>query len=276
MPRLPRHAGGGRRADAGRATPTEVRAALTAGADVVKMFPASSVGGPAHIRALRSVLPDVAFCPTGGVEPGNVAAYLAAGAAFVGMGGALVDERSIAAGDRGCDRGGGAACARHTMTMDLLCMGEPMLEFNQLPPQPDGTRHYLEGHGGDTSNAAIAAARQGARVGYITALGQDMPGDSFMDLWAREGVDASTVLRTDRWLTGVYFVTHDDPRAPLPALPHELGGCDVFARRPARRRSRRARMFYVSGISQGISDSAADAVFAAIDIARRNGAKGCV
>ena len=49
---------------------------------------------------LRSVLPTVAFCPTGGVEPSNVAAYLAAGAAFVGMGGALVDERRIAAGDR--------------------------------------------------------------------------------------------------------------------------------------------------------------------------------
>jgi 2-dehydro-3-deoxyphosphogluconate aldolase/(4S)-4-hydroxy-2-oxoglutarate aldolase len=85
----------------GALTPTEVRAALTAGADVVKVFPASSVGGPGHIRALRSVLPDVAFCPTGGVDPGNVAAYLAAGAAFVGMGGALVDERSIASGDRG-------------------------------------------------------------------------------------------------------------------------------------------------------------------------------
>jgi 2-dehydro-3-deoxyphosphogluconate aldolase/(4S)-4-hydroxy-2-oxoglutarate aldolase len=84
----------------GALTPTEVRAALAAGADVVKVFPASSAGGPAHIRALHSVLPDVAFCPTGGVEPGNVAAYLAAGAAFVGMGGALVDEKRIAAGDR--------------------------------------------------------------------------------------------------------------------------------------------------------------------------------
>jgi 2-dehydro-3-deoxyphosphogluconate aldolase / (4S)-4-hydroxy-2-oxoglutarate aldolase len=84
----------------GALTPTEVRAALNAGADAVKVFPASSVGGPAHIRALHSVLPNVAFCPTGGVEPGNVAAYLAAGAAFVGMGGALVDEKRIAAGDR--------------------------------------------------------------------------------------------------------------------------------------------------------------------------------
>ena len=84
----------------GAVTPTEVRGALAAGADAVKVFPAASVGGPAHIRALRSVFPDVAFCPTGGVEPGNVAAYLAAGAAFVGMGGALVDEARVAAGDR--------------------------------------------------------------------------------------------------------------------------------------------------------------------------------
>ena len=84
----------------GAVTPTEVRAALRAGADVVKVFPAASAGGPAHIRALASVLPQVAFCPTGGVDPGNFAAYLAAGAAFVGMGGALVDEKRIAAGDR--------------------------------------------------------------------------------------------------------------------------------------------------------------------------------
>ena len=85
----------------GALTPTEVRAALAAGADAVKIFPASSVGGPAHLAALRSVFPGVAFCPTGGVGPGDVPAYLAAGAAFVGMGGALVDAKRIAAGDKG-------------------------------------------------------------------------------------------------------------------------------------------------------------------------------
>jgi 2-dehydro-3-deoxyphosphogluconate aldolase/(4S)-4-hydroxy-2-oxoglutarate aldolase len=84
----------------GAMTPTEVRHALHAGADVVKIFPASSAGAAGHIKALASVFPGVAFCPTGGVEPGNVATYLAAGAAFVGMGGALVDERRIAAGDQ--------------------------------------------------------------------------------------------------------------------------------------------------------------------------------
>ncbi len=83
----------------GALTPTEVRAALAAGADVVKVFPASSVGGPAHVKALRSVFPEVVFCPTGGVDARNLPDYLAAGAAFVGIGGRLVDESLIAAGD---------------------------------------------------------------------------------------------------------------------------------------------------------------------------------
>jgi len=84
----------------GAMTPTEVRAALQAGADVVKIFPASSAGGPAHIKALRAVFPDVAFCPTGGVDARNAPDYLAAGAAFVGIGGKLVDEALLERGDR--------------------------------------------------------------------------------------------------------------------------------------------------------------------------------
>lgn len=84
----------------GALTPSEVRAALAAGTDVVKVFPASSAGGPAHIRALKSVFPDVTFCPTGGVDPSNLRQWLDAGAAFVGIGGKLVDPKLIAAGDK--------------------------------------------------------------------------------------------------------------------------------------------------------------------------------
>lgn len=84
----------------GALTPDEVVEALEGFADVVKIFPAASMGGPAHLRALRSVFPDVPFCPTGGVDPANLRAYLDAGAAFVGIGGKLVDETLIAAGDK--------------------------------------------------------------------------------------------------------------------------------------------------------------------------------
>src|SRR4051812_3349876 len=142
------------------------------------------------------------------------------------------------------------------MTVDLLCMGEPMLEFSQLPAQSDGTRHYLEGHGGDTSNAAVAAARQGVRVGYITALGNDMPGDSFMALWAREGVDASTVSRTDRWLTGVYFVTHDHAGHHFLHYRANSAASNYSAADLPEAAIAAARLFYVSGISQGISTTA--------------------
>jgi len=84
----------------GALTPSEVRAALAAGAGAVKIFPAASGGGPAHIRALRSVFPKQVFCPTGGVEPENIAEYLSAGADFVGIGGALVAVKHIEAGNR--------------------------------------------------------------------------------------------------------------------------------------------------------------------------------
>ncbi|MFL1463788.1 bifunctional 4-hydroxy-2-oxoglutarate aldolase/2-dehydro-3-deoxy-phosphogluconate aldolase [Roseococcus sp. DSY-14] len=84
----------------GAMTPTEVRAAQRAGAGVVKLFPASTAGGPAHLKALGAVFPGVPFCPTGGVEPGNAALYLRAGAAFVGIGGKLADPHALAGNDR--------------------------------------------------------------------------------------------------------------------------------------------------------------------------------
>lgn len=93
----------------GALTPSEVRAAMGM-ADVVKIFPASSAGGPSHIRALASVFPGVPLCPTGGVAPSEVGAYLAAGAAFVGIGGALADERRVARGEREAILAAAKAC----------------------------------------------------------------------------------------------------------------------------------------------------------------------
>jgi 2-dehydro-3-deoxyphosphogluconate aldolase/(4S)-4-hydroxy-2-oxoglutarate aldolase len=82
----------------GAFTPSEVRAAHREGADVVKIFPASS-GGPEHLRAIHAVFPDVALCPTGGVSLENKQAYFAAGAAFVGVGNNIIDQPALAAGD---------------------------------------------------------------------------------------------------------------------------------------------------------------------------------
>ena len=79
-------------------TPTEADRAMAAGADMLKMFPASTVG-PGHIGALRGPLGDIPIMPTGGVDTDNVADYFDAGAVAVGAGSALVDYEAIAAED---------------------------------------------------------------------------------------------------------------------------------------------------------------------------------
>ena len=157
------------------------------------------------------------------------------------------------------------------MPAELLCMGEPMLEFNQLPPQPDGRRLYLEGCGGDTSNAAVAASRHGASVGYITALGRDFAGDAFMALWAQERVDASTVRRSEQHPTGVYFVFHGPGGHEFLYYRQNSAAAAYTQADLPRDALAAARMLFVSGVSQAISTSAADAVFAAIEIVKRAG-----
>jgi 2-dehydro-3-deoxyphosphogluconate aldolase/(4S)-4-hydroxy-2-oxoglutarate aldolase len=80
-------------------SPGEILAAHREGADIVKVFPASS-GGPEHLRAVRAVFPDVLLCPTGGVSLQNLRAYFDAGAALVGVGNNIVDLPALQAGER--------------------------------------------------------------------------------------------------------------------------------------------------------------------------------
>ena len=72
----------------GIATATEVGVAINAGADVLKLFPASTYG-PAHLRALRDPYPNRLWCPTGGITLGSVDEWFAAGANLIGLGGPL-------------------------------------------------------------------------------------------------------------------------------------------------------------------------------------------
>jgi 2-dehydro-3-deoxyphosphogluconate aldolase/(4S)-4-hydroxy-2-oxoglutarate aldolase len=82
----------------GALTPTEVIAAWKSGAEMVKIFPCGAVGGPQYLRALRGPLPQVKLLPTGGVNAENAGAYLAAGAAALGIGSELVDPVALAEG----------------------------------------------------------------------------------------------------------------------------------------------------------------------------------
>jgi 2-dehydro-3-deoxyphosphogluconate aldolase/(4S)-4-hydroxy-2-oxoglutarate aldolase len=89
----------------GALTPSEVLAARALGAHAVKIFPASAMGGPSYLRALKDVFPDTPLVPTGGVTAETVADYLRAGAAFTGAGGQLLAREAIERRDAGALRG---------------------------------------------------------------------------------------------------------------------------------------------------------------------------
>jgi 2-dehydro-3-deoxyphosphogluconate aldolase / (4S)-4-hydroxy-2-oxoglutarate aldolase len=81
-------------------TPTEILEAWDAGADIVKVFPATALG-PGYIKDVRAPLPQVKLMPTGGVTVENAGEWIAAGAVAVGVGSALLDTKAIDAGDYG-------------------------------------------------------------------------------------------------------------------------------------------------------------------------------
>ncbi|MGB4645773.1 MAG: bifunctional 4-hydroxy-2-oxoglutarate aldolase/2-dehydro-3-deoxy-phosphogluconate aldolase [Dictyoglomaceae bacterium] len=79
----------------GAYTPTEILTAWEEGADVVKLFPADTLG-PKYIKAIHGPMPYVKISPTGGVSLENAGEFIKAGACFVGVGGNLVDKKVIA------------------------------------------------------------------------------------------------------------------------------------------------------------------------------------
>jgi 2-dehydro-3-deoxygluconokinase len=153
---------------------------------------------------------------------------------------------------------------------DIVSLGEPMYEFSQIPGE--GNR-YLQGFGGDTTNAAVAAARQGAKVAYVTRLGDDEFGKQFLALWRAEGVDSSGVSIDPDAHTAVYFIHHG---AQGHIFSYLRDASAASRMRPAHLPLdliRSSRFFHTSAISQAISASACDTVFAAIDAARAAGVK---
>lgn len=157
--------------------------------------------------------------------------------------------------------------------LDLLAIGEPLMEFAEI--ERAGERLYLPGQGGDTSNVAVAAARSGAKVGFFSHLGDDTFGQGFLDLWDREGIDRSRVRVSEGRRTGIYFISYGPDghvfsyyRAGSAAslvAPRDLP-LDLIAR---------AEVLHASGISQAISESCSDAVFAAIRHAKGAGRLVC-
>ena len=152
---------------------------------------------------------------------------------------------------------------------EILSLGEPMVEFNQTGE--GAGRVYLQGFGGDTSNFAIAAARQGARVGYLSALGDDPYGAMLRRMWDEEGVDHAHVATDPQAFTAIYFVTHDAQGHHFHFFRKGSAASRMTPAQLPRERIAQARVLHLSGISLAISDAACETGFAAMELARAAG-----
>lgn len=153
-------------------------------------------------------------------------------------------------------------------SLDIVGLGEAMVEFSQTrersSPSEGDMPVWLQGFGGDTSNAIIAAARQGARAGYITRLGNDDFGRALLDLWRRENVATDGVAVDPVASTAAYFITYGRDGHSFSYLRSGSAATRISPETLPKDIIRSTRILHVSGISQAISASAADAVFAAI------------
>ena len=151
-------------------------------------------------------------------------------------------------------------------TIDITCFGEPMLEF----VRQDGGL-WKQGFGGDTANTSIMAARSGAKVAYLTALGADRFGDELVNILSREDVMTDWIRREQSLPTGIYFVE-----------PHESQHFFTYYRAGSAAAGFQAndvpsdlmdttRILHVSAISEAISADASAAVKAAIARVRAAG-----
>jgi len=157
--------------------------------------------------------------------------------------------------------------------LDIVSLGEPMIEFCSTSMGPLKEVKYLErGWGGDTSNVVVAAARLGRRCGYICRIGDDEFGKSFLGMWRHENIDTSHVIVEKGSFTAVYFISimdggkHDFTYYRAGSAASHLTPKDIDPDYV-----RRARIFHSSGISQAISPTCKEAVFKAAETAKKSG-----
>lgn len=160
-----------------------------------------------------------------------------------------------------------------SMGPDVVGLGEPMVEFCATDVgKLSGVETFKRGWGGDTSNFAVSAARQGLSVGHVCRLGDDEFGKSFMELWKKECMDTTRVIIEKGAWTAIYIISlmkgggHDFTyyRAGSAASRYSVTDLDLDY-------ISKAKVFHTSGISLAISETVRKATLEALRVSSESG-----
>jgi 2-dehydro-3-deoxygluconokinase len=156
---------------------------------------------------------------------------------------------------------------------DLVSLGEALVEL-AADGSLEEAQVYRRGFGGDTSNFAVAAARLGARVAYVTRVGDDGFGRALLSMWKREGVDTRYVQVAADEPTGIYFLARAaDGQGRFTYYRTNSAASRLSPQEVPAEAVDGARLLHTSGITQAISPSAREAVRWAMERARRAGVR---
>lgn len=159
--------------------------------------------------------------------------------------------------------------------LDLVALGEPLVQFNAVTEGPLRYVTYFEKHSAGTeANVCVAVARLGLRSGLITRLGADEFG-YFIYEWLRgQGVDVSRIVFDPERPTGIYFVQRSYPVPGVSTVVYYRRGSAASALSPSdidEDYVSNSRVFHTTSITMAISQSAREAVYKAVDVAERRG-----
>ncbi|MBD3306535.1 sugar kinase [candidate division KSB3 bacterium] len=124
--------------------------------------------------------------------------------------------------------------------------------------------------GGDTSNAALALSKLGHTAAYVTRVGDDGFGQSFLKLWRAHGVDTSQVTLDHVHRTGLYFISYQDGQHQFTYYRKDSAASWISAEDIDWEFLREVRVLHLSGISQAISRQALDVAFDLLHFAREH------
>lgn len=161
------------------------------------------------------------------------------------------------------------------MGLDLVTLGESMVQLNASEPGPLRHVRFFERHGaGSESNVAIGAVRMGVTAGWVSRLGRDEFGTYLLNMIRGEGVDVSQVVVDEESVTGVYFVQRNYPFFGRSSVAYYRS--NSAASRLSREDLnpdylRSASALHVTGITLAIGDSARRTAFEAAKLMKAAG-----
>jgi len=161
--------------------------------------------------------------------------------------------------------------------LDIVTLGEPMIQLNAVTPGPLRHVGYFERHvAGAEANVAVAAARMGLKAGFISKVGDDEFGKCVTMFLRGEGVDVSRMCVERGGFTGVYFIQRSYPVPGRSKVFYYRKGSSASKLGPRdldRKYVARSRLLYMTGITPALSKSCLATCVHALDIAKERGLK---